>query len=370
MKNLFIQKNQSPAACQATAGRLARALSVGALLGALFVTASSRAHISEPETILYGKVINRTSGQEDLLTQGNLVWTMSGTDGRQLTFTATLQRLNGGQYSYQLLIPHEALNYGLTVASNAVPLPTLPATYTHLQITVDGVPASLMAPGSSDFMVAQALRASTYRLDLELTNALASTSGDGIPDWWKAQFGQVDPNADADGDGWTNLQEFLHGSNPSLDNRIPTVDTSELFVYADGTSGLRLHAVDADSASTNLFYALTAVPQGGTLYLRNRIAGTTNSDVALAVGAAFTQDDVDKGRLIFVQQDTNNPVMPTSFSVSLHDENAGHPTTNAAVTLNVYRPGNSYATMQLAKAWPIHPRPMPPSAGSPPANSR
>src|SRR5262249_13768276 len=151
----------------------------------------------------------------------------------------------------------------------AIPLPPVPVTYTHLQITVNGAPATLMAPGSSDFAVAQSLRASTYRLDLELTNALAFTSGDGIPDWWKAKFGLVDPNADPDGDGWTNLQEFLHGSNPNQDNRNPSVDTTELFVYAEGTTGIRLHATDSDSAPTNLFYSLLTVPQGGTLYLRN-----------------------------------------------------------------------------------------------------
>src|SRR4051812_27825343 len=189
MKHYSLKKHQSPVAGQAAARMLSLPLWRAILLSVLFVAAWARADISEPETIFYGKVINRTSGQEDLLTQGSLVWTLSGTDGRQLTLMATLQPINGGMYSYQLLVPHEALNYGFDVSSNSISLPPVPVTYTHLQITVDGVPASLMAPGSSDFAVAQSLRAATYRLDLELTNALASTSGDGIPDWWKAKFG-------------------------------------------------------------------------------------------------------------------------------------------------------------------------------------
>src|SRR5437870_3628879 len=81
---------------------------------------------------------------------------------------------------------HEALAFGLTVSSNSIPLTGTKATCSHLQITVNGSPASIMAPGASTFSVSQGLRGSTYRLDLELTNALTDTTGDGIPDWWKA----------------------------------------------------------------------------------------------------------------------------------------------------------------------------------------
>ena len=53
----------------------------------------------------------------------------------------------------------------------------------------------------------------------------------------------TDPNADPMGDGWSNLQKFLLGANPNQDNRVPTLPGSELFVYADGTTGVRLHAL-------------------------------------------------------------------------------------------------------------------------------
>ena len=50
---------------------------------------------------------------------------------------------------------------------------------------------------------------------------LDDTDGNGLPDWWEiANFGLigVDPNADADGDGLSNLLEYQLGTNPNSPN--------------------------------------------------------------------------------------------------------------------------------------------------------
>jgi hypothetical protein len=327
------------------------------LLTVVLLAASARAEIPEPDTIFYGKIINRTSGQEYLLSQGTLTWVINRPDGTQISLTTQLSPVAGGIYSYKLLVPHEALAYGLTVSTNSVPLTLQPTTCSHVQITVDGNPAAILAPGSSTFAVSQATRGSTYRLDLELFNALPDTAGDGIPDWWKAKYGIVDPNADPDGDGWSNLQEFLHGSNPTNDNRIPTLATSDMFVYANGRTGFRVQAVDSDSAPTNLYYTVIVAPQSGTLVFRNGNSNPTNSDLAIAAGAIFTQDDINNGRVEFIHQSTDIFTTGDSITLSLHDENPAHPASTNQVSLNIYSPSYASSTLQLAQAVSVAPAP-------------
>jgi len=45
------------------------------------------------------------------------------------------------------------------------------------------------------------------------------SSGDGIPDWWHAKYAMdpqkwLDPAGDLDGDGYTNIEEYLNGTDP------------------------------------------------------------------------------------------------------------------------------------------------------------
>ena len=321
---------------------------VFAALAVSFQPPSAHAQISEPDTIFYGQVINRSSGQIDFLTAGKLVWTIVRPDGKQIVLNADLAPLNNGVYSYSLLVPHEALTYGLTVSDTAVPLAGANANCSHLLITIDGVTASILSPGKSSFNVAQNLRAATYRLDLELFNPLADSTGDGIPDWWKAKYGVSGANGDTDSDGWSNLQEFLRGGNPNQDNRIPSLGSTELWAYADGMTGIQLDAIDSDSTPANLYYTLTTLPANGTFYLHNVNANGSVNDVALTLNALFTQDDVNQGKLIFVHGGTNASVLPATFTLNLRDENPAH-ATNCTMMLNIYRPDYSDDVNQSAK---------------------
>lgn len=62
--------------------------------------------------------------------------------------------------------------------------------------------------------------------------------GDAIPDWWESAHGLLawdwsDATEDADGDGWTNLQEWVNGGDPQ--NQFPAAQ-----VLGDGAQGQRI----------------------------------------------------------------------------------------------------------------------------------
>jgi hypothetical protein len=316
------------------------------VLAAVLALASARAgaQIIEPDTVFYGQIINRTTAQIDLVSSGKLAWTIARPDGQPITVRTVLAPLGNGRYSYRLSVPHEALTYGLTVDSSQVPLSASAAMCTITSILVDTNLASIVAPGASTFTVGQGLRASTYRLDLELTNQLASTSGDGIPDWWKALYGVSDPNGITSADGLSNLKKYQMGGTPNQDNRFPTLLTTEYWAYADGSTELPLTVVDSDSASTNIVFTLNSLPGNGGFYLRNY-----TNDVPLSLGSQFTLDDVNSGRLVFTHNGPAAYAGPVSFSVGLCDENPAH-ATNYVVWLNVYRPNYPDNVNQAAQA--------------------
>jgi hypothetical protein len=76
--------------------------------------------------------------------------------------------------------------------------------------------------------------------------APADTNANGLPDAWEACYGISDPNADSDGDGQTNLQEFLANTNP--------------------TNAASVFRVLGTSVGTNGHCVLTWSSTGGTRY--------------------------------------------------------------------------------------------------------
>ena len=85
------------------------------------------------------------------------------------------------------------------------------------------------------------------------------TNANGLPDVWEAAYGLTDPNADDDGDGLTNLKEYLAGTNP--------------------TNAASIFHILAAPLQTNGRCSLTWSSIGGTRYRIQFRNGTTNSGV-------------------------------------------------------------------------------------------
>lgn len=160
----------------------------------LGVVASAHLHaarISEPDTVIYGRVVERVGEREFPLSAGELVWNLraTGPGGRDFRLVTRLARLGDGRFSYQLRIPHDVLAYDLTVKPQAIGLPASGARVEHVSVTLDGR-ALAIAPGAvAGFALDQTRRAGVQRVDLELAGEATDTDGDGAPDWWEDQNG-------------------------------------------------------------------------------------------------------------------------------------------------------------------------------------
>jgi Ca2+-binding RTX toxin-like protein len=299
----------------------------------LLISPARAASIPEPATIFYGKIFELKSGYQ--ITDGELTWVVRRSDGVNQILRSKLQAFSGGQFSYWLDVPHQAMALGLPGSTTSVPLRGANDTHEHMLIGVDGQAAMILGPGGTTFDAAQARRTATYRVDLVVGLSNVDSDGNGLPDWWKLKYGVTDPFADASGDGWSNRDKYLRGLNPKRDHRAPSLAKTDMRAYSQGATVVRLRAIDSDSATSNLVYTLTATPDVGALYLRS-----AGGDAALESGHTFSQADVESGRVMFSHAGGDESDSATSFGVVLRDENPAHPASTNSISVTLYRPGN------------------------------
>ena len=312
-------------------------------LAGLLAPAVGRASVSvsEPGTVFYGQVINRYSSHEQVLSQGTLTWTI--TDGTSTTTLTTSIDHLGTQAIYRLEIPHSLAASGLDLATGSLPLGISSAQYRHVTVTVDGASATIRPPGSQIFSVEEIQRAATFRLDLQISTPFLDSDGDGIPDWWEDKYGLNkyvnDAALDLDGDGVSNLAEYLANTDPTIPNNIPQLVTTEVIAMADATSALLVRTLDADTAPEHLVYQVTALAVPGGLKLRLEHPSPTDggTEELLAVGSTFTQADVNAARLVYTHP-AGDPLDAVRVSLSVSDGTAEHPAATGDVMIRFFRP--------------------------------
>lgn len=170
---------------------------------------------------MYGIV---SDAQGARLTNGVLAVTIQRADGfPSLVLQAPLTNIND-QFSYVLFIPCETEMPGFTVtASDRLKLTATPVTFDRSGVTYNGTKIQYTVPALATLQVTSRDRGRFDRVDFSPTGASAYDSNGLLKAWELQYFGQlgVDPNADPDGDGMSNLSEMLAGTDPkSADSRL------------------------------------------------------------------------------------------------------------------------------------------------------
>ncbi len=333
-------RHHRPAIRKRAARRAPLQITLCALLFALCVLPAA-AEIPEPETVFYGRIVNRTTAQEFLVSTGTLQVTVTGDGVAPLVVTAAIQPYAGGKYSYVLRLPHQAKSLDLAVDGESLPLRVNDSGFENSQMRVNGHPARPFGSGVTGFIASQPKRGGVHRLDLEVFNDLEDTDGDGIPDWWEDLHGLDKQDASDALQRWgnnlyTNLEAFQRGLNPQTDDRLPELLTSELEVMENGATGLLPRTVASISTPSQITYRLTQLPEGGALLLRNARPDPRLSHRELKIDDSFSQADVNGGRLEYVHHDAT--VRATKLGVALTNNNPDLQAVEREIDLVVYSP--------------------------------
>ena len=289
-----------------------------ALFAVLSLAPASGQGFTEPDVLFYGAVRKTGGGSTVLLQSGHLVMTFVNQSNptNSVTVETDLQPVGPGSakvYSYSVRVPIAYLPEPRRM-SQFLSVTTLPTTFRIDNITVDGIPATL-PDGSKDFYgLSFASRSSEFRFDLQVAGDSISTAHDGIPDWWKRLYGLDTTiaigNDDPDGDGWTNLQEFLRGSNPVVSNRDPQLVTYQVQVPESGESGLFLQVLDSDTPDSGINLTVSGIADLG---FQLNLDGAA---VPSGTSRQLTLADVKAGRLSIrnTDHDQRQITLPVSWN--------------------------------------------------------
>jgi len=172
--------------------------------------------IPEPSLVMYGVVRNAQDRDRLRVVFGNLTWQFQPVGGgAPFVVSATLTNIND-QFSYVLRVPCETEVPGFALSTNAL---RLGSSYTRSTVFFNVTnQATLTDPAQASFSLAATARGRVDRVDLDISILFQDLDGNGIPEAWEQlYFGRtgIDPSADPDGDGLSNLDEFKAGTNPN-----------------------------------------------------------------------------------------------------------------------------------------------------------
>jgi hypothetical protein len=261
-------------------------------LTALLPSPVGAAQYTEPDVIVFGRVINVFGGSAHQIFQGRLqlTFTFAGNSQPVIWYTELRQVGPSGEYSYRTSIPLAFLpatnELSFTLSASSVPKAANPIA------KLDGTPLRLADPVQAKAIsIGSGVRGQEFQLDLSVSRSELDSDGDGIPDWWAELYGLNKFSAnnaaqDLDGDGLSNLREFQLGTDPRVANTTARVLNTQFYVPVGGQAGLALNLVNQGSSPTNVHLSFSNTTAGLTWQRRgtNLAAGTEFTHQALLDG--------------------------------------------------------------------------------------
>ena len=237
--------------------------------------------IPEPSIILYG-IVRNSAIYNARVTSGSLTWTFRNVgNGRTVTVISPLTNVLD-QFSYVLKVPCET-QFLSPVSANAVALQPSATLFDRSQVLLDGLPASFLVSTQATVMFSSKNRGTIERVDLRINAPCFDGDGHGLCDAWEIQyFGQTGHYADVDddGDGMTNLEEFIAGTNPNYSKSF-----FHFISYAPAANGgFQVQWSSGDGRSYSLLRSSTLLP-GSFGVIRSNIVGTPPANTFLDTNA-------------------------------------------------------------------------------------
>ncbi len=172
--------------------------------------------VPEPSLVMYGIV---SDAQGIRQTNGTLVVNIARPGGlAPLKLQTTLANIND-QFSCVLFIACEAELPGFPVtAGDRLKLTSSAITYDRSSVTFNDAKILYTQPELGTLAITSKDRGRLDRVDLSPTGASELDSNGLLKSWQLQYFGRlgVDPNADPDGDGMSNIAEMRAGTDPTF----------------------------------------------------------------------------------------------------------------------------------------------------------